>query len=54
MIWVIFVLSFYAPGENTEHLYNVKHKQAAAAFTHQPNRPDLRQVFVELISDSGV
>lgn len=32
----------------------MKHKRAAAAFSHQPNHPNLRQVFVELISDSGV
>lgn len=32
----------------------MKHKRAAAAFSHQPNHPDLRHVFVELISDAGV
>lgn len=35
------------------HLYKVTHKEAAAAFSHQPNHPNLRQVFVVLISDSG-
>lgn len=30
----------------------MKHKRAA--FSHQPNHPDLRHVFVELISDAGV